>query len=395
MITRFRVQNYKALRDVTVELTPMHVLIGPNDTGKTSILEAIGALCRSVDRPLAEAFAGSWEGQALVWRGDTKRTVLLHANLESPRGSFEYELDCRFLRTGRKAQVWREVVTRVPGGEPTDLGYKDHLYSGVFAGFQGKGMPEEHRDRALLVHDALRGVHFYRWVPRLLSLPVAADSKCRFRMETSGFGLARCLDDIAGYDEDLSIKLKKRFTGIFKEISKVRLMPEPAWRAPTDAPEQIDLLTRADGKGIYFKLANGGTEIPASQMSDGVLLVLAYLAILYLPEPPRVLLVEEPENGIHPKRLKDVLTILRDLVKEQSHTQVILTTHSPYVVDLFEPKEVTLCRKEQDGSISVTRLSESKTVREQLDVFTLGEIWTGEGDDALAEPAAPQDDSAK
>ena len=44
MITRFQVQNYKALRDVTLDLTPMHVLIGPNDTGKTSILEAMTAL---------------------------------------------------------------------------------------------------------------------------------------------------------------------------------------------------------------------------------------------------------------------------------------------------------------------------------------------------------------
>jgi AAA15 family ATPase/GTPase len=40
MITRFRVRNYKALRDVTLDLTPIHVLIGPNDSGKTSILEA-------------------------------------------------------------------------------------------------------------------------------------------------------------------------------------------------------------------------------------------------------------------------------------------------------------------------------------------------------------------
>ena len=43
MITRFRVQNYKALRDVTLDLTPMHVLIGPNDSGKTSVLEALAA----------------------------------------------------------------------------------------------------------------------------------------------------------------------------------------------------------------------------------------------------------------------------------------------------------------------------------------------------------------
>lgn len=132
--------------------------------------------------------------------------------------------------------------------------------------------------------------------------------------------------------------------------------------------------------------------VSASQVSDGVLLILAYLTVLYLPQPPRVVLVEEPENGIHPKRLQDVLRILRDLVKEQAHTQVILTTHSPYVVDLFEPNEVTLCQMEKDGSVSVCPLSKSKTVREQLDVFTLGEIWTAEGDEALARSSAPEED---
>jgi predicted ATPase len=96
------------------------------------------------------------------------------------------------------------------------------------------------------------------------------------------------------------------------------------------------------------------------------------------------LLVEEPENGIHPERLQDVMSILRELVGEQSHTQLIMTTHSPYVVDMFKPEEVTLCRKQEDGSVAVRRLSESKTVSEQIDVFTLGEIWTGEGDEALS-----------
>ena len=68
MIKQFRVQNYKALRDVTLKLTPIHVLIGPNDSGKTSLLEAVAALCLSVDHPLADSFLGQWEGHSLVTR---------------------------------------------------------------------------------------------------------------------------------------------------------------------------------------------------------------------------------------------------------------------------------------------------------------------------------------
>ena len=89
-----------------------------------------------------------------------------------------------------------------------------------------------------------------------------------------------------------------------------------------------------------------------------------------------------------------MLTILRELVGEQSHTQVILTTHSPYVLDLFEAHEVTLCHRKKDGSIGVCKLSDSKTVREQLDVFTLGEIWTAEGDEAIANSGPSGEEAA-
>jgi predicted ATPase len=202
-------------------------------------------------------------------------------------------------------------------------------------------------------------------------------------MEQSGFGLALCLDDILGYDRGLFTELERRFCDIFRQISSVKLIPEMAYRSDFDDAQQIPMLNRGEGKGIYFQFKGKDVLVPASQVSDGVLLVLAYLTILHLPQPPRVILVEEPENGIHPKRLKDVLGILKDLVSKQSHTQLILTTHSPYVVDMFDAGEVSICTKNEDGSVSVHRLSDSKTVREQLDVFTLGEIWTAEGDEAL------------
>ena len=61
-----------------------------------------------------------------------------------------------------------------------------------------------------------------------------------------------------------------------------------------------------------------------------------------------------------------------------------MTTHSPYLLDLFKPEEVTLCKKERDGSVSVHPLGLLPDVKKQLEVFNLGEIWTAEGDEALA-----------
>ncbi len=385
MIKRLRVQNYKALHDITLELTPLHVLIGPNDSGKTSIMEAIAALCRSVDHPLVEAFTGLWEGTELVWRGSRDAAVSFAVNVdEFGRDSYEYRLSCKFAGKIRSCVNEGEAFRFASeAASPSSVWRVDRsMVYGIFV--EGESVPEDTKERARVVHDALAGVHYYCWNPRHLALPVAPDSNRRFRMELSGFGLALCLDDILGFDRDRFTSLETRFRSIFPHISSIKLMPESAFRARADDPRQILILEKAEGKGIYFQFSGVDQLVPASQTSDGVLLVLAYLAILYLPKPPRVVLMEEPENGIHPKRLQDVLTVLRDLVKEQSHSQVILTTHSPYVLDLFKPEEVTLCQKMPDGSVSVHRLSESSTVREQLDVFTLGEIWTAEGDEALA-----------
>lgn len=384
MMIRFHVQNYKALRDATLELTPVHLLIGPNDSGKTSLLEAVAALCRSVDHPLSQAFAGSWEGRSLVWKGNPDVPVSLRAAIQSGEMELEYHLSCQFASTGRQVHVCQEEAVR--GSDILDLrGQSGHASRVLRTAVQNEAASDEITCAARLVHDALAGVHTYRWTPSFLGLPVAPDSKRRFRMDPSGFGLALCLDDILGFDRERFIRLETRFKEIFPHIESVKLIPEPAFRAPPDDPLQIPFLQRAEGKGIWLQFVTGGELVPASQVSDGILLILAYLTALYLPEPPRVILVEEPENGIHPGRLNDVLAILRDLVREQSHTQLILTTHSPYVVDLFAPEDVTLCRRENDGSVSAHRLSESKTVREQLDVFTLGEIWTAEGDEALSE----------
>ena len=67
-LSRFRVNDYKCLGDVDVPLTPMHVLIGPNDSGKSSLLEALAAYCASSERPLAQIFPQPWNSSARAKR---------------------------------------------------------------------------------------------------------------------------------------------------------------------------------------------------------------------------------------------------------------------------------------------------------------------------------------
>ena len=253
----------------------------------------------------------------------------------------------------------------------------------------GKQYPADLQPLADELEHILTGVHRYRWDPRYLAMPSAPDSRWKFRMQPTGFGLPRCLDDLLGYDRRRFDQLEAEFLRVFPGFGSIKLEPCPAYHsAQAFLGRDIPSLQQAEGKRAGFELKESGAVLPASQASDGVSIVLAYLAVMHLPKPPVLILIEEPENGIHPKRLQEIVRILRMLVEKSSRTQILMTSHSPYLLDEFQPDEVTLCRKDRDGAVQTRRLSEIEDVRSQLDVFTLGEIWTGEGDERLAGGAA-------
>ena len=408
MISRFRVQNYKALRDITLDLTPVHALIGPNDSGKTSLLEAVAALGRSVDRPLEKAFLGSWDGRELVNAAGKGDTIRLAAAVDRPREEAQlgYSLTVRFPAKGRVAAGVRECFSVPPDSVLDGAGaplprYGAERYSGPAAVGEDinwpRGTPaiDDRPARAVLeeVRAALSGVTYLRWTARNLAIPAALSAERGGNIEASGFGLPTALDSVKDYDGVIFEKLQAQFRDIFPETRAIRLRAKSAFSSPVDPPDLTLQLRPDQGKGIEFSMEPHGTTMPASQASDGLLYVLGYLALLHSPDPPKILLIEEPENGIHPARLGEVIGILRKLVADRPGTQVILTTHSPYAVSHFDPEEVTHCRK-IGGEVRVRRMDRYETVAEQIDLFTLGEIWTAEEDHGLkaedhAAPAPP------
>jgi predicted ATPase len=121
--------------------------------------------------------------------------------------------------------------------------------------------------------------------------------------------------------------------------------------------------------------------VPSQHMSDGVLRVLAVACLLHLDNPPTVVMLEEPENGIHPRLLREVVGILRDmsLAKAPNECQVFLTTHSPYVLDEFisSPQEVfAMDRNKDEPGVSIVQLSTNEQLSDLQSGFaSLGEAW--------------------
>lgn len=376
MIVKLHIKNFKAVADAEITLTPLHLLIGPNDSGKTSILEAIAALARSLDHSISDSFLGRWASTQLVHSGGTDNRVTFEASIaNSVRGT--YRLSCAFYEGNRSVMVkeasWNNKSIAI-GNEATLTGYADPK--------SVVGNPSY--SPAVQLRDAICPAWYLRWSARNLALPATLSPQRHFRLAGNGFGLPTLLDDLLNDSRERFSELEKRFCDQFSDVVGLQLRQEKAYDSPVDDPEETLQLKAGNGKQLYFALRSGGS-IPAPQAAEGMLYTLAYLAIAYLPNPPKILLVEEPENGIHPARVREVVRLLRQMTEGAQGIQVIMSSHSPYLVDEMKPEEVTWCRREA-GQVVTQRLDENETVIRQQGLFELGEIWSNYLDPVSGSP---------
>lgn len=134
-----------------------------------------------------------------------------------------------------------------------------------------------------------------------------------------------------------------------------------------------------------------GLRIRADWTSVGVRVMLFFLALANHPTPPRLILIEEPEKGVHPGRLADIVGLLRRLTQSAPEpAQVVLSTHSPYLLDSIdvEKDQVLIFERLEDGRRTITP-ADSKGLRLFLDQFGLGEIWLNQGEKGLIAREGP------
>jgi hypothetical protein len=383
MISRFSVKNYKALASVTLPLTPIHVVIGQNDSGKTSLLEAIHAYCSGTQGPLLRALPSTWWGRDLVNTLAEEPQVELAAELRCDDGStLSYEFAVSFPSgTDRR---WKLDYERYSPGHGESRGIPRRSTDATTVSLRADVPLEERRDLDLIA-EAVGSSMLYKLDARVMAIPAGIDPSRRFRMDADGFGLSSLIDDIKDYSSELFIALKDEFCRHFPEFQAIRLQAEQAV-SRSYSSEGLVSTHVTTGKGIYFETRYGAT-IRAQQASDGAILFLGFLALSHIPTPPKLLLLEEPETGVYPKRLDQIITILRRIAgpsQDRAMPQIILTTHSPYVLTPFKPEEVTLLSKKDNGVVAHP-LRDAPHIEERLSggEFYLGELWFNVGEEEL------------
>lgn len=321
MIAGVHFQNFKALRSAEVRLAPFNLLIGPNGSGKTSLLQALLRLRTLAALPAAQTheLAQPREGR--------------------PRIEFRFEPPFEAIRVAA-ACAHDELVC-------------DTLVVAHPPGPEGERAWEQLRER-------LRTIRGFLFDHYAMAVPAKRDDVRE--LSSNAGNLAAILADWRDRHPEALDRLEAEFR---------RLVPEFAGVDFQEVGERVELLARVNGE-----------RVPADSLSQGTLYLLAILTLAFAPEPPGVVCLEEADRGVHPRLLREVrdalyrLSYPRDFGESRPPVQVITTTHSPYLLDLFrdQPEEVILAKK-RGREASFERLSERADLRELLGEANLGDLW--------------------
>jgi predicted ATPase len=396
MITGFAVKNFKSLAEIPSEglipFQPLNVLIGPNGCGKSSLLQAIDFL-KAFFRSSVEVYLQEkgWDFKDLPNLRQTRTAIQweIAADLDADAkgraaGKYHYSVE---LQSGRLLEVSREVLSYVPRDNPDQtpkeifwkngadyrvlesnvqmVGKMIPLPSSVMSRWAGPTHGHTHTEAIRFREWVENFRSFLIWDPKVLRNPDRGEHD---EMGSSGEHLAVVLGRLRDKNPGGFAKLIQRLKRLFPTLTNISVSGRGGWGWRSIK------LHEGNGKEIIFNSA---------QMSDGVLRLLAIASMLYLDKIPSVLMLEEPENGIHPQIVKEVIQVLRELTqrKPPNNCQVFFTTHSPYVLDEFfdHPAEVfCMDRHAPQAGATIIQLSQNKEVDLAREKFgqSLGEAWT-------------------
>lgn len=388
-----QIQNFRALRSVSIgssgagggssELPALTAFIGANGAGKSTLLDVIGFLCDTLrdgveaacdlrggfSRVVTQGSGGPVGFTVDFDPGEGERPVHFHFRIQEHGAqvkillelarytvdSEEYLLQRTMSGDGSSQTllVSPAVIDGQPGYGKNLASY--HLDDPTRLAIASLGQIREH-SALVSLRSYLEGWYLSYFEPRVARLLPVAGPQRHLNREGSNLG---------NYLQHLDRNHKERLQTALAAASR---------RIP--GLNKIQYKVTEDGR-LLLQFNEQGFQDPFYQasMSDGALKLLAYLLLLQDPDPPTLIGIEEPENGLYP-RLQTVLAEELRAYAESGRTQVMLTTHSPYLVNALTPEQVFLMARGEDGGVQITRTSDIPTIRGLYESgIPMGDLW--------------------
>jgi predicted ATPase len=375
-IESLKVRNYRLLRELELKgIAPLTVFVGPNGSGKSTLFDVFAFLSECFASGLRKAWDRRGRFKELRSRG-SDGAVSFEVKYRGRPGTPLITYHLEIAEDGRGPFVAKERLSwkRKPHGKP--FHFLDFAEGGgqVVTGDQpderDQRIEERLDSRELLAVNTLgqlarnpRVGALRRFITGWYLSYLTADNTRgvpeagpQERLSTTGDNLPNVIQYLK---ERHSQRLDKILATLTKRVPRL---------------EKVDAQVMPDGR-LLLQVKDAPFELPvmARFASDGTLKMLAYLTLLYDPEPRQLIGIEEPENQLHPRLLPELAEECR---KAAEASQLLVTTHSPFFVNGLRPAEVWVLHREEKGYAQARRASDMRGIAEFMaQGAKLGHLW--------------------
>ncbi|MCL1465050.1 AAA family ATPase [Argonema galeatum] len=369
MLEKVELHNFKSHRDTQLILdsSRLHALVGQNSSGKTSVLQALHYLSRLANSSFANIFQDERAPQFITTIGRDNMSV-------TASGFWGY----KDRKDWEACYQWQQSVN--PPWFPTTSWKVDRRDEGNLEGWLSSL-----NEASYPIPQSLRYAVHLKLVATNLAKAAYSDAITP-RVEFDGSGLAPTLDYLRDEAPDKFQSLQEMLQRIVPGVRKVGVR-----RAKVTVNRQRSI--EVDGKSISYEESqemagqevvldmNAGDRIPAHAISEGTMLALGLLTVLMNPNQPNLVLLDDVEQGLHPKAQRELITVFKEIIKANNNLQIIFSTHSPYIVDELTPSQVHVLSNNNSGFTRGKRLDEHPDVEWAKQTLSTGEFWDAEGED--------------
>lgn len=372
MIERASFSCFKSLREVGISFDRLTVFVGPNASGKTSILQGLEIVSRATQSPEkleSEVFVGDWGIDSLWNRSAT-------GLMELCREDTSAFVKLSAARAQTPAPTSAEGQGRREGSEPWTYSLKYRPRKPEAAAWQ---VLKKNGPINLLTST------------RLLKFDTSILAKASYssdpvpRMAADGYGLASMLAFTRLNRPDVFSRIEESLHEVVPSVARIRFDRVPVSpTSPSAGPFRTE--PRLCDRLLFDMKQTSG--VPANHISEGTLMALGIIAVLMESDEPVSILLDDIDHAMHPRAQRDLVGVIRRILNLLPNVQIVATTHSPYFVDNLDPHEIRLTSLREDGTTACARLDEHPDFEKWKDEMAPGEFWSTVGEKWVAEREA-------
>ena len=417
-VVRLEALRYRSLRYVSQELGPYQVLVGPNASGKSNLLDVVAFLGDLLRTDLLTAILGdersgiplrATDGRHLIWmrRGTSFELAVEMAIPNSLRGKRPHTV-CRYevaVDVSQAPRLTVETLWLKPDGSgqasqprrrtefprvakpPKSVVRAPHTHAPP--GWKKVVSRGRESEQVTFYAEATRWQNPFRIRAGESALAALPADEQRFPVAVWFREALRGVQRIVLSSDGMRRPcppLRQR-----EYLPDGSNLPHVVHALELDHPEsherwvkhvqealpdvaQVTTREREEDRHRYLVLRyESGLEAPSWLVSDGTLRLLALTLLAYIPDLPGLFLIEEPENGVHPRALETVLQSLSSVYG----AQILLTTHSPLVVRIADREQLLCLARTEGGATDVIAGAEHPVLRDWQGTADLGTLLAG------------------